>query len=192
IGGTFQFGHALGGVHAIDGGTRAGHGVIRRRCVTGSGYFSLGGLPDGGCSSIRFCSRWRRCNRFLFFDRTRSLLRRRCDCSVVPDNRFFFRMEFIPVQHDVLLVFIAGVMAPARLTNSMCLYPVLARVPVRPARASLSYWQASQSGLSIEQAFGTSAAWLNSAVSSTFEETRFRRPSLMVDFSAVVAPMARR
>src|SRR5690606_21408269 len=122
-GGAFQFGHSLGGVHAIDGGTRAGHGVIRRRCVAGSGYFSLGGLPDGGCSIIRFCSRWRRCNRFLFFDRTRSLLRRRCDCSVVPDNRFFFRMEFIPVQHDVLLVFIAGVMAAARLTNSMCRYP---------------------------------------------------------------------
>lgn len=55
-----------------------------------------------------------------------------------------------------------------------------------------SYWHASQSGLSIEQALGTSAAPPGAPPSSSVFFTRLRRPSLMVDFSVIVAAIARR
>ena len=78
---------------------------------------------------------------------------------------------------------------------------------------SLSYWHASQSGLSIEQANGTGAAWENARSASlaeeelskldselftedatvgVFELTAFNAPVFVVDFSADVALKARR
>src|SRR5690606_29139982 len=51
------------------------------------------------------------------------------------------------------------------------------------------YWQASQSGSSSEQAFGTGAA---STAAVPAEATAFRVPVFTVDFSVPVAPRARR
>src|SRR5689334_16460392 len=56
------------------------------------------------------------------------------------------------------------------------------------------YWQASHSGLSIEQNFGSSPAEDAGAASSVLapaEGTAFSPPALLVDFSAWFAPTAR-
>lgn len=83
--------------------------------------------------------------------------------------------------------------------------PVLAPVcPDRPSSSPIlrgagppcgvqccAYWQASHSGLSIEQNF-TSALASRTGAGATTADTAFRAPSLMVDFSVLVAPSERR
>jgi hypothetical protein len=64
-----------------------------------------------------------------------------------------------------------------------------ATLSVKPA-----YWQASHSGLSIEQNFGSSAtgAAANAPPAPTPFDTAFKAPAREVDFSADVAPNVRR
>ena len=76
---------------------------------------------------------------------------------------------------------------------------LLSRDPRRLATPDLSspYWQASQSGSSIAQAFGTGAGPAGAARTESSPwlpplETAFSLPVLMVDFSVLVAARARR
>ncbi len=67
----------------------------------------------------------------------------------------------------------------------------------RNARFSSAYWQASQSGSSMAQAFGTGAGPAGAARTESSPwlpplETAFSLPVLMVDFSVLVAARARR
>lgn len=93
-----------------------------------------------------------------------------------------------------------GVSGKAPFSRSTAAYKSYVRIDrlngnaARRVKAqSKPYWQASQSGLSMLQALGTGAAvGAASTISVTVAFTAFSAPSEIVDFSAAVAPMARR
>jgi hypothetical protein len=74
-------------------------------------------------------------------------------------------------------------------------YRVIKSRAIKPGTRS-AYWQASQSGSSIAQAFGTGAGPAGAARTESSPwlplETAFNLPVLMVDFSVLVAARARR